>query len=239
MSGNTDTGKVSFLSDSIDTDSAYGRNTGFVVTKLNKAVLKKTLQENDDPLFPVFSSLKTSFTGQEVWCILHKQIKQKHFTLAQGQLVADNTKLVYYTVMSADDSLHGEISKNSTVCLDDLELSRIFYFLEGEEGYRLAQECFNRVVSDQGVAVDEVCKRCRVVPPCMPMEPPAQASPPLLSSPGGDATPPMLQMFKRSTSDDNVSSLRTRCTSVEAMYSPRPIRPQTVAPEMLGQRFLY
>lgn len=233
MSGNTDVANEILLSDPIDNASQYGPATGFIVVRLNKAVLKSTIQDNDDPLFPIIGDFKTSFADNPVWCILQKQTRYRNFAVVDDQVVKGNSKIVCYTVMRANDSPRDPISKSITVSSNDLEINLMYFFPAGDEGLQSAIECYQRVLLYQkqhssGVEDD---KRLRMSVNDTLMEPPAQATPPL-----GEVTPPMLQMFKRSISDDNISSLRTSCSSVEPVCSPRPSRPQTVPPELYGPR---
>lgn len=233
MRGDTNQSSLRLLSDPIDDCSVYKRETCYVVVKLTKAVLIKTLQENDDPLYPLYNSLKTDLTDNPMLCILHKQTSRKKALFIKDDRFAENL-VVRYTVLRANEAKRSHIDKNSTVALEDLELLHAFFLPNsvGEtSGLELALEIYNEMVqieSELEVSDDARLKRQRLttdpsedVDPSEDdeMEPPTLASPPL-----------NLPQFRRSTSDSEVPLRITTASTclLSPLHSPRPQRPVTV-----------
>lgn len=226
MSGAASNGKVSFLSDSIDAHSRYNRDTGYIVVRLRQAVLTRTLVENEDPLFPAFNSLKSTLDGDGVLCVLHKKTKDKKFSMLNGQLVPDNTTVIYYSVIQDSSCSGNKISQKFAVNVEDLDLDFMFCFPNGDSGCQLAMQCFAEITEQlaQG-RVLQPSKRSQDCGTDGAIEPPAQSSPPL-EDPFGDLTPPML-MFSRSVSYSGEGS-----STIEPTRSPKPLRPNTVPPQI-------
>ncbi len=225
MSGATSNGKVSFLSDLIDVHSHYSRDTGYIVVRLRQAVLTRTLVENEDPLFPAFNSLKSTLDGDGVLCVLHKKTKDKKFSMANRQLVPDNTTVIYYSVIQDSSCSGNEISQKFAVNVEDLDLNFMFCFPNGDMGRQLAMQCFAEITKQLAQrCVLQSSKRLRDCGTDGAMEPPAQSSPPL-EDPFGDLTPPTL-MFSRSVSYSGAGS------TIEPTHSPELLRPNTVPPDL-------